>query len=190
MVPRVITKSKKENKITKLTLFLKAYYFWTSQVAQRWRIHLPMQEMQETVVLIPGSGRSPGAGSCNTLQYCLENPMDRGVWWPTVHGDTKSWTWLRGWACTQQTVPMISKFIQHGDDAVFFWADLQTTAKQIMQGAALPSSYQKWAWMSSLNVRIQMSPRLWCTPSLWITDFVCYCLMWVTRYSPDFKEAA
>ena len=34
MVPRVITKSKKENKITKLTLFLKAYYFWTSQVAQ------------------------------------------------------------------------------------------------------------------------------------------------------------
>ena len=37
--------------------------------------------------LIPGSGRSPGEGNGNTLQYsCLENPMDRGPWWATVHG--------------------------------------------------------------------------------------------------------
>ena len=36
---------------------------------------------------IPGSGRSPGEGNCNPLQYsCLENPMDRGTWWATVHG--------------------------------------------------------------------------------------------------------
>ena len=36
---------------------------------------------------IPGSGRSPGEGNSNPLQYsCLENPMDRGVWWATVHG--------------------------------------------------------------------------------------------------------
>ena len=35
---------------------------------------------------IPGSGRSPGGGHSNPLQYsCLENPMDRGVWWATVH---------------------------------------------------------------------------------------------------------
>ena len=34
---------------------------------------------------IPGSGRSPGKGNGNLLQYsCLENPMDRGTWWPTV----------------------------------------------------------------------------------------------------------
>ena len=32
--------------------------------------------------LIPGSGRSPGGGHGNPLQYsCLENPMDRGAWW-------------------------------------------------------------------------------------------------------------
>ena len=44
---------------------------------------------------IPGLGRSPGAGCGNPLQYsCLENPMDRGAWWATVHGVTKSWTWL------------------------------------------------------------------------------------------------
>ena len=40
--------------------------------------------------LIPGSGRSPGEGNGNPLQYaCLENPMDRGVWQDTVHGVTR-----------------------------------------------------------------------------------------------------
>ena len=35
----------------------------------------------------PGSGRSPREGHGNPLQYsCLENPMDRGAWWATVHG--------------------------------------------------------------------------------------------------------
>ena len=38
-----------------------------------------------------GLGRSPGEGHGNPLQYpCLENPMDRGAWWATVHGVTKS----------------------------------------------------------------------------------------------------
>ena len=37
--------------------------------------------------LIPGRGRSPGVGNGNPLQYtCLENSMDRGAWWATVHG--------------------------------------------------------------------------------------------------------
>ena len=40
---------------------------------------------------IPGSGRSPGGGRGNPLQYsCLENPMDRGAWWATVHRVSKS----------------------------------------------------------------------------------------------------
>ena len=35
---------------------------------------------------IPGLGRPPGGGHGNPLQYsCLENPMDRGAWWATVH---------------------------------------------------------------------------------------------------------
>ena len=43
--------------------------------------------------LIPGSGRSPGEGNGNPLQYsCLENPIDRGAWWCTVHGVAKSRT--------------------------------------------------------------------------------------------------
>ena len=39
---------------------------------------------------IPGSGRSPGEGYGNPLHYsCLENPVDGGTWWATVHGITK-----------------------------------------------------------------------------------------------------
>ena len=45
--------------------------------------------------LIPGSGRSPGEGNGNPLQYsCLENSMDGGAWWATVHEITKSQTRL------------------------------------------------------------------------------------------------
>ena len=44
---------------------------------------------------IPGSGRSPGEGHGNPLQYsCLENLMDRRAWWATVHGVTNSQTQL------------------------------------------------------------------------------------------------
>ena len=43
--------------------------------------------------LIPGSGRSPGEGNGNPLQCsCLENPMDQGAWWATIHGVAKSQT--------------------------------------------------------------------------------------------------
>ena len=45
--------------------------------------------------LVPGSGRSPGEGDSNPLQYSyLENPMDREAWEATVHGVAKSQTQL------------------------------------------------------------------------------------------------
>ena len=45
------------------------------------------------VASIPGSGRSPGEGNGNPLQYsCLENPMDRGAWWATVYRVAKKQT--------------------------------------------------------------------------------------------------
>ena len=50
---------------------------------------------------IPGSGKSPGGGHGNPLQYfCLENPMDGGAWWAIVHGVTESWTRLK-WLSVQ-----------------------------------------------------------------------------------------
>ena len=46
--------------------------------------------------LVPGSGRFPGGGYGNPLQYsCLENPMDRGAWLATVHRVAKSRTRLK-----------------------------------------------------------------------------------------------
>ena len=43
--------------------------------------------------LIPGSGRAPGKGNGNPLQYSfLENPMDRGAWWATMHRIAKTQT--------------------------------------------------------------------------------------------------
>ena len=50
---------------------------------------------ERDVGLTPGSGRSPGVGNGNPLQYsCLKNSMDRGAWRATVHGAAKSQTWL------------------------------------------------------------------------------------------------
>ena len=47
---------------------------------------------------VPGSGISPAVGNGNPLQYSwLENSMDRGAWWATVHGVAKSQTWLSNW---------------------------------------------------------------------------------------------
>ena len=47
---------------------------------------------------IPGSGRFPGKGNGNPVQYsCLENSMGRGAWWVTVHGITKSLSMHKWW---------------------------------------------------------------------------------------------
>ena len=52
--------------------------------------------------LIPGSGKSPGEGNGNPLQYsCLENPMDGGAWWAVVHGVAKSQTRLNNFTSLQ-----------------------------------------------------------------------------------------
>ena len=51
----------------------------------------PADEEVRDMGLIPGSERSPRGGHGNPPQYsCLENPMDRGAWWTTVHGVTKT----------------------------------------------------------------------------------------------------
>ena len=48
--------------------------------------------------LIPGSGRYPGEGNGDPLQYsCLENLTDRGAWWATIHGVAKRRTRLGDW---------------------------------------------------------------------------------------------
>ena len=57
--------------------------------------NLPANAGDEDVGLTPESGRSPGVGNSNPLQYsCLENSTDRGVWWATVRGVAKTRTRL------------------------------------------------------------------------------------------------
>ena len=62
---------------------------------------------------ISGSGRFPGGGNGNPLQHsCLENPTDRGVWWATGHGVTKSWAWLGDWTTKRTTHPCLAPYLQ------------------------------------------------------------------------------
>ena len=59
---------------------------------------------------IPGLGGSTGEGNGNPLQYsCLENPMDGGAWWATVHGVAKSWTGLSDFTFTFYNLKLIYK---------------------------------------------------------------------------------
>ena len=52
--------------------------------------------------LIPGLGRSPGAGNDSPLPFsCLGNPMNRGAWWAIVHGVANSWTRLSARVCVR-----------------------------------------------------------------------------------------
>ena len=87
---------------------------WASQVAQWWRIHLPMQETQETCFGSLGQG-DPLEEEVTTHSSILaeENPMDRGTWCAAVHGVAKSFTQLstathRGyeWRCRYGENPL------------------------------------------------------------------------------------
>ena len=70
-----------------------------------------MQKLQEIWDLILGSGRSPGEGKDNSVQYsCLGNPMDRGAWRATVHGVTKSQTQLNN------SISLKFKLVCHCED--------------------------------------------------------------------------
>ena len=63
--------------------------------------------------LIPGSGRFPGRGHGNPIQYsCLENPMDRGAWRATVHSIAES-------DMTESTCTHTHKYIRNITEVIF-----------------------------------------------------------------------
>ena len=75
------------------------YVIGASQMAKRLKKKNPPANAGDTS-LIPGSGRTPGEGKSNLLQYsCLGNPINRGAWQATVHGVAKSWLsdWTWAW---------------------------------------------------------------------------------------------
>ena len=71
---------------------MKSLKFWGPQVVLM--VKNPPANAGDTG-LIPGSGRSPGEGKDNPLQYsCLENSTGRGAWRAAIYGAAKSWTQL------------------------------------------------------------------------------------------------
>ena len=65
---------------------------------------------------ISGSGRSPGEGNGYPFQYSwLENSLDRGAWWATVHGVTQSWTWL-----SYSNFHFHSNIVNHDDSILIY----------------------------------------------------------------------
>ena len=87
--------------------------------------------------LIPGSGRSPGEGHGNPLQYsCLENPMDRRAWWAIIQGVSKSQTQLK-WLTLPHTFTCAYIFF-----SFVYFADGLTESNKYIWNATLPN---RWA---------------------------------------------
>ena len=67
---------------------------WGGRGVPRWLSGKESACQAGDVGSAPGLGGSPGGGNDNPFQYsCLEDPMDRGAWWATIHGVTKRRTW-------------------------------------------------------------------------------------------------
>ena len=96
--PSLRSKKVQKGEVEVLGQYLFFYYFLNFILEYSWLCGSDGKEPACNVGglgLIPGLGRSPGEGNGNPLQYsCLENSMDRGAWRATMHGVTKSWTWL------------------------------------------------------------------------------------------------
>ena len=94
---------------------------------QYWSVRLPKWHSGKNspanvgdtrdAVSIPGSGRYPGEGNGNPLRYsCLENPIDRGGWWATIHRVVKTQTCLSNYHIFQSLKIMLIKiFIMRKD---------------------------------------------------------------------------
>ena len=94
--------------------------------------------------MIPGSGQYPGEGNGSPLQYsCLENPMDRGAWWATVHGVAKSRTRLSDFTFTSLSPPQRSSSKHsHAGHRVSTDEFERDTTQSVFSGNKGPSSLQ------------------------------------------------
>ena len=76
-----------------MSLEISYQQWWASQVALVVKNMPAKAGHVREMGLILELGRSPGGGNGNPIQYsCLENPMERGAWWATVHSVTHNWT--------------------------------------------------------------------------------------------------
>ena len=86
--------------------------------------------------LIPESGRSPGEGNGSPFQYsCLENPMDGGAWWATVHRVAKSRTRLSDFAitiCFNANLYLSHPLLPLGGGSSYYWVRMEVYALHLV----------------------------------------------------------
>ena len=102
------------------------------------------------MALIPELERSPVVGNDNLRQYSwLENSMDRGPWWATVHGVAKSWTWLSNWARDNEAWTFQGSQCTLKKAAISFYRRLVNGAphpESVLQNYAEKSDYGCCPW--------------------------------------------
>ena len=93
--------------------------------------------------MIPGLGTSLGEGEINSLQYsCLENPMDTGAWWATVHRVAKSQTWLKRLSTAQKF--FYRKLLE--DKADYVWICIRKNFPRVLKKNLVFQSSTKSLW--------------------------------------------
>ena len=132
-----------------------------------------------------GQEESPGRGNGSLLQYsCLENPRDKGAWWATVHGVTKSRTWLK-WLSTH------AHSLCSGLGISFWWLASSTWHKGIIS-----------PWVSSVVAGLDSRVTLWVgeefvpssgvllpLPVPWACWFSRVCCRFLSWEGPPFPRA-
>ena len=118
----------------------------------------------------PGLGKSPGVGKGSPLQYsCLENSMEKGAWWATVQGPTKSQTWLSYWTHISYLQRWLGEWISalsFGEINKVSNIKLESVIKDSVQTVSLTNIYCIHSLTSLSNfsvfasISISLSPRL------------------------------
>ena len=139
---------------------------------------------------IPGSGRSPGGGNGNPLQYsCLENSMDRGVWRATVHQVAKSQTqpeWLTFSPSTvliAQSCPTLCNptrlFYPWGFSRQEYWSGLPCPPSGDLPNPGI----EPWPPFSQVNSLLSEPPgKHHFPPQRLINNFIERFFLWVCWY--------
>ena len=95
----------------------------------------------ENLGLIPGSGRYPGEGNGNLLQYsCVGDPMDRRAWRAVVHGVANSWTWFSDQTTITTVTYLYQKYLAITDIIIF------QSIKRMIMLVPIDCAYC-WAWI-------------------------------------------
>ena len=144
-------------------MLLFAFHRWGRGFSGGGAVVMNPHAMWETWVQSLGQEDSPGGGQGNPLLYpCLENPMDWGAWWATVHGVKKSWTQLSALVCTHTYTQPHTHIHTHTHK----WENwnLEVTCPRSLsgrdKGGLSPASLVPWS-MFWIDFQMHWGPRVY-----------------------------